>query len=181
MQRSGDMAASWPRLGGGVGSAIGFGAAIVATLVGWCVGAGDRPEVGLVLLAAVAVGVGATTTLPGALAASAQCWGMYSGFELHRLGELRLDASGRSALVLLLTAGVAASLLGLAAGAAGQAGRSGRSPSVPRVERAEVRMVISHTGSRHPGYSTQPRRAGASPAGPTRPSPRLDRSGWPAG
>jgi hypothetical protein len=179
MRRSEGVAASWPRLTGGVGSAIGFGAAIVATALGWCVGAGDRPEVGLVLLAAVAVGVGATTTLPGALAAAAQCWGMYSGFELHRLGELRLDAPGRPALVLLLTVGVAASLLGLAA--AGQAGRAGRSPAVRRVDRAGARPVTSRTGSRHRRCSTPPRPAEPRPAGPIRPSRRLDRSGWPAG
>jgi hypothetical protein len=179
MRRSEGVAASWPRLTGGVGSAIGFGAAIVATLLGWCLGAGDRPAVGLVLLAAVAVGVGATTTLPGALAAAAQCWGMYSGFELHRFGELRLDATSRSALVLLLTVGVAASLLGLAA--TGQASRAGRSPVARPVERTGVRMVISHTGSRHRKCSMPPRRAEPRPAGPIRPSPRPDRSGWPVG
>ncbi|MDT7678263.1 MAG: hypothetical protein QOD82_6165 [Pseudonocardiales bacterium] len=179
MRRSEGVAASWPRLTGGVGSAIGFGAAIVATLLGWCLGAGDRPAVGLVLLAAVAVGVGATTTLPGALAAAAQCWGMYSGFELHRFGELRLDASSRSALVLLLTVGVAASLLGLAA--TGQASRAGRSPAGRPVERGGVGMVISHTGSRHRKCSLAPRRAEPRPAGPIRPSPRPDRSGWPVG
>ena len=179
MRRSEGLAASWPRLTGGVGSAIGFGAAIGATLLSWCLGAGDRPEVGLVLLAAVAVGVGATTTLPGALAAAAQCWGMYSGFELHRFGELRLDATSRSALVLLLTVGVAASLLGLAA--TGQAGRAARSPVARPVERAGVRMVISHTGSRHRKCSMPPRRAEPRPAGPIRPSPRPDRSGWPVG
>jgi hypothetical protein len=172
------MATSWHRLTGGAGSAMGFGAAIVATAFGWCLGAGERPEVGLVLLAAVAAGVGATTTLPGALAAAAQCWGMYSGFELHRFGELRLDASSRSALVLLLTVGVAASLLGLAATAAGQVGRPGRSPAA-RVDRVEVRMVISHTGSRHRKCSMPPRRAEPSPAVPS--SPRPDRSGWPVG
>jgi hypothetical protein len=105
----------WPRVTGGSGSALGFGAAIVATLLGWAVGAGSHPVVGLVLLSGVAVGVGATTTAIGAVAASAQCWGMYSGFELHRLGELRLDPAGRSALLVLLALGLAASLLGRAA------------------------------------------------------------------
>ncbi|HWN35727.1 MAG TPA: hypothetical protein VNP03_23460 [Pseudonocardia sp.] len=106
--------ASWARVPGGVGSALGFGAAIVATLLGWGIGAGSHPVVGLGLLAAVAVGVGVTTTVIGAVAASAQCWGMYSGFELHRLGELRLDPASSAALLLLLGLGLAASLLGLA-------------------------------------------------------------------
>lgn len=129
MRRSEGVAASWPRLTGGVGSAIGFGAAIVA--------------------------------------------------KLHRFGELRLDATSRSALVLLLTVGVAASLLGLAA--TGQASRAGRSPAGRPVERAGVRMVISHTGSRHRKCSMPPRRAEPRPAGPIRPSRRPDRSGWPVG
>jgi len=104
---------------GGIGSALGFAGAIVATLLGWVIGAGTHPQVGLVPLAAVAICVGATTTLPGALAAAAQCWGMYSGFELHRLGELRLDGPSRSGLVLLLVLGIAASLLGLASAEGG--------------------------------------------------------------
>ena len=115
MLRSEHSAAPWPRLAGGVGSALGFAGAIVATLLGWALGAGTYPQIGLVPLAAVALGVGATTTLPGALAAAAQCWGMYSGFELHRFGELRLDGPSRSGLVLLVVLGVAASLLGRAA------------------------------------------------------------------
>jgi hypothetical protein len=42
------------------------------------------------VLAAVTVAVGACTTVVGALGAGAQCWAMYCGFGLHRLGELRL-------------------------------------------------------------------------------------------
>jgi hypothetical protein len=106
-----------PRLPGSTGSALGFGAAVAATLVARVGGAAERPLLGLVLLAVVAAGVGSVTTVPGALAASAQCWGLYSGFVLHRLGEIRLDPPSRSALLLLLALGPAASLLTLALGA----------------------------------------------------------------
>jgi hypothetical protein len=121
MMRSEHPAEPWPRLAGGTGSALGFAGAIVATLLGWALGVGTHPQVGLVPLAAVAVCVGATTTLPGALSAAAQCWGMYSGFELHRFGELRLDGPSRSGLVLLVVLGVAASLLGRVAAEGGPA------------------------------------------------------------
>jgi hypothetical protein len=148
MLRSEYSAAPWPRLPGGSGSALGFGAAIAATLLGWALGAGTNPEIGLVPLAAVAVCVGATTTLPGALAAAAQCWGMYSGFELHRFGELRLDPPARSALVLLVVLGLAASVLGLVAHAARTAGSTRKRASGPR--RVSLEALISHRESRRP-------------------------------
>jgi hypothetical protein len=102
----------WPRLADPTGSALGFDAGILATLLAWLTAAGVYPEAGLVPLAAVAVGVGACTTVPGALAAAAQRWGLYCGFELYRFGELRLDGPSRNALVTLLGLAVAASLLG---------------------------------------------------------------------
>lgn len=105
------------RLPAAAGSALGFGAAVAATLLAWTlawtVGAEARPVLALVLLAAVAVGVGSMTTLAGALACAAQCWGLYSGFVLHRYGELWLDPPSRLALVLLVALGVGASLLAL--------------------------------------------------------------------
>jgi len=148
---------SWPRVAGGVGSALGFGAAILATLLGWALGAGSHPMVGLVLLAGVAVGVGATTTLLGALAASAQCWGMYSGFELHRLGELRLDPSSRAALLLLLGLGLAASLVGLVVRSRVTSRRefrrpAGSPPALPALPDSAVPLLLRPSRPRHPGW-----------------------------
>lgn len=109
-----------PRLPGLTGSALGFGAAIAATVLDKVLdaafGLGSSPMLGLALLAAVALGVGSMTTLAGALAGAAQCWGMYSGFVLHGFGELRLDPSSRIALLLLVGLAVVASVLGLALG-----------------------------------------------------------------
>jgi hypothetical protein len=111
-----------PRLPGMTGSALGFGTAIAATVLDKVLdaafGVGSRPLLGLALLAAVALGVGSVTTVVGALACAAQCWGMYSGFVLHGFGELRLDPSSRFGLLLLVVLGVGASLLGLALGVA---------------------------------------------------------------
>lgn len=105
------------RLPGMTGSALGLGSAIAATVLGKVLdaafGVGSRPVLGLVLLAAVAVGVGSVTTVAGALGCAAQCWGMYSGFVLHGFGELRLDPSSRFALLLLTGLAVGASVLGL--------------------------------------------------------------------
>jgi hypothetical protein len=142
--------ASWPRVPGGFGSALGFGAAILATLLGWGIGAGSHPVVGLVLLAAVAVGVGATTTVIGAAAASAQCWGMYSGFELHRLGELRLDPAGSAALLLLLAVGLTASLVGLAVTSRRESRRpAGSTPALPA---RTGPLLLRPSRPSHPGW-----------------------------
>lgn len=147
---------SWPRVAGGVGSSLGFLTGIAATLLGWALGAGSHPAVGLALLAGVVVGVGATTTLLGAVAASAQCWGMYSGFELHRLGELRLDPASRSALLLLLGLGVAASLVGLAVTSRREFRRpAGSTPVLPALPDSAIPVLLRPSRPRHPG-----RRAG---------------------
>lgn len=103
-----------PRLPGSTGSALGFFAGIAATLVAFPLGADDWPPVALVLLGLVVLVVGLSTTLLGALAGAAQCWGLYSGFVLHQFGELHLDGPGRVALVLLAGLAVTASVAGLA-------------------------------------------------------------------
>jgi hypothetical protein len=105
-----------PPVTGATGSALGFGSAVAAVLFGALVssviGWSDRAPVSLALLALAMIGVGVLTTVPGALAAAAQGWAVYSGFVVHGLGELRLDPADRSALLWLVLLAVAASLLG---------------------------------------------------------------------
>lgn len=102
-----------PRVTGPNGSALGLMAGGGVTIVGHLVGVGGYPEVGLALLALATLAVGAGTTVPGALACAAQAWGMYSGFWLHGLGELRLDRPSVTGLVVLVLLGVSASALAL--------------------------------------------------------------------
>jgi hypothetical protein len=114
--RQGPFRAVAPPVTGATGSALGFGSAVVAVLfaallssvIGWS----DRAPVSLALLALALIGVSALTTVPGALAVALQSWAVYSGFVVHGLGELRLDAADRSALLWLVLLAVAASLLG---------------------------------------------------------------------
>lgn len=103
-----------PRLPGSTGSALGFFVGIGATLVAFPLGAGDWPPIALALLGVVVLAVGVSTTLLGALASAAQCWGLYSGFVLHQFGELHLDGPERVALALLVGLALAASAAGLA-------------------------------------------------------------------
>ncbi|WP_156994043.1 hypothetical protein [Pseudonocardia acaciae] len=139
-----------PRLPGTAGSALGFGAAVAATLVAWPLGelfgAASRPVLGLVLLAVVAVGVGSVTTLAGAVACAAQCWALYSGFVLHRFGELWLDPPSRFALALLVTSGAGASLAGLACGAVLARHRIRAVASAARAEVTQARRPVLSTG-----------------------------------
>jgi hypothetical protein len=79
-----------------------------------------------VLLLIVAVVVGASTTLLGALVGGAQCWALYCGFLEHRFGELAWDAQSVAVLTLLTTAALVASVLGLGVRAASAARRSTR-------------------------------------------------------
>lgn len=120
-----------PRTTGLSGSGLGFGWGIVAT----CVGAVAGPEVGLVLLAVVAVSVGAVTTVPGAMLGAAQCWALYTGFLHNELGVLSMDGNSRFALHLLLSVGLAASVLALVV----RALASDPEPSVPFAEMAATR------------------------------------------
>lgn len=132
-----------PRLPGMTGSALGFGAAIAATVLDKVLdaafGLGSRPLLALALLAAVALGVGSVTTMAGALACAAQCWGMYSGFVLHGFGQLQLDPSSRVALPLLVGLAVGGSLLGMAVSAALGRYRTRAMTSVFRAEAADDR------------------------------------------
>lgn len=102
---------SWriPRTTGLSGSGLGFGWGVVAT----CLGALTGPDIGLVLLAVVAVSVGAVTTVPGAVLGAAQCWALYTGFLDNQLGVLRMDDNSEFALHLLLSVGFAASVVAL--------------------------------------------------------------------
>ena len=73
-----------------MGSAIGFAVGIVVTLAAALLGARDAPLLGLALLVAAAVAVGATTTLAGALASAIHGWAPWDGFLVNDLGQLAL-------------------------------------------------------------------------------------------
>ncbi len=109
--RTGPGELTWrlPRTTGLSGSGLGFGWGIVAT----CLGALTGPDIGLVLLAVVAVSVGAMTTVPGAVIGAAQCWALYTGFLDNRFGVLSMDDNSEFALHLLLSVGFAASVVAL--------------------------------------------------------------------
>jgi hypothetical protein len=100
-----------PRLPTGLGLALGFLAGAVTAIVASMIGAGHDPAVGLLLLTAAAALVGALTTPIGALASALQCWAFYTGFLLNRQGVLTLDHPSRTALAIIVFAGVVPSLL----------------------------------------------------------------------
>jgi hypothetical protein len=108
---------SW--LSGGTGSALGFGSAALSALLGALGGAlfgwPARAPITLGLLLGSVLCVSAVTTLTGAVSTAAQSWAVYSGFVLHRMGELRLEQQDRVVLGCLLAvallAGGAARLL----------------------------------------------------------------------
>jgi hypothetical protein len=78
--------------------------------------------------------VSAVTTVWGAVATAAWCWGFYAGFILGRAGELALDErSAQAALVLGVVALVASTL-----GSTSTFGGKGASASAVREELAEV-------------------------------------------
>lgn len=105
----GELAWHLPRTTGLSGSGLGFILGVVAT----CLGAITGPDIGLVLLAVVAVSVGATTTVPGAVLSAVQCWALYTGFLDNQFGVLTMDAKSEFALHLLLSVGFAASVVAL--------------------------------------------------------------------
>lgn len=100
-----------PHLPASLGFALGFVAGAVTTIVAAMVGASHDPAVGLLLLTAAAAMVGALTTPIGALASALQCWAFYIGFLLNRQGVLTFDHSSRTALAIIVFAGVVPSLL----------------------------------------------------------------------
>jgi hypothetical protein len=93
---------------GPLGCTIGFGAGLLITVAAAALGARDGPGLGVVLLAAAAVA--AITTLPGAVAAAAQCWALWDGFLVNGLGCLSADRGGWQGLVLLVAAAAVACL-----------------------------------------------------------------------
>jgi hypothetical protein len=82
-----------PRIPGPVGSAAGFAAGIVATIIASGAGAIGQPGVGLAIVALAVAAVSALTTVAGALATAAQCWLLYAGFIMGRSGNLVLNDS----------------------------------------------------------------------------------------
>jgi hypothetical protein len=100
-----------PQLPASLGLALGFVAGVVTTIVAAMIGAGHDPAVGLLLLTAAAAMVGTLTTPLGALASAWQCWAFYTGFLLNRQGVLTFDHASRSALAIIVFAGVVPSLL----------------------------------------------------------------------
>lgn len=99
-----------PPVAGGIGSAIGFGSGIGATIIGAVLGATSTAWIGLALLTATAVGVAATTTVPGALGTAIQCWALWDGFLSNRFGQLTLAPDSWHALLGMIAAAVLTSL-----------------------------------------------------------------------
>lgn len=97
------------------GSALGFGAALLLITAEAALGAAHWPMLALALPALLLVAVGAVTTLPGALLAAAQAWGLYAGFVLGHAGQLELSTRSGLAAGVLVAAAVAGSLGGLLA------------------------------------------------------------------
>ena len=100
-----------PRLPTSLGLALGFLAGALTTIVASMIGAGHDPAVGLLLLTAAAAMVGTLTTPIGALASALQCWAFYTGFLLNRQGVLTFDHPSRTALAIIVFAGVVPTLL----------------------------------------------------------------------
>jgi hypothetical protein len=55
-----------------------------------------------VLLGGTVVAVAAVTTYAGAVAAAVQCWGLWDGFLVNGLGQLKVDRGGWPGLVALV-------------------------------------------------------------------------------
>ena len=70
-------------------------------MCGALLGARDAPGIGLVLLGGTVVAVAAVTTYAGAVAAAVQCWGLWDGFLVNGLGQLKVDRGGWQGLVAL--------------------------------------------------------------------------------
>ncbi|MDN5917806.1 MAG: hypothetical protein L0I76_22360 [Pseudonocardia sp.] len=89
----------------GVGSAIGFAAAIAAAVVAVALGAHQQPLIGLALFSGTTAIVAAVTPLPGAFGAAAHSWAFWDGFVVNRFGELAATpAEIEGLLVLAVTA-----------------------------------------------------------------------------
>ena len=86
---------------GGIGSALGLVGGSAATVLAVGLGARGHPALGLAPLIVVVLAVAAVTTAGGALGAAAQCWALWDGFLVNRLGELVLTRPGVDGLLLL--------------------------------------------------------------------------------
>lgn len=93
------------RIGGGYGSALGFGCGVAVT-----VATAAWPVLSLLLLAAVVVVVSMKTTLVGAVLAALQCWGLYATFLVGPSGELTFTDETRWVLALMVQLAVLATL-----------------------------------------------------------------------
>jgi hypothetical protein len=102
----------WPRISGPLGSAAGFAAGIVTTLIASLAGATTHHQIGLFALALAVAAVSTITTVLGALATCAQCWLLYGGFIVGRSGSLVLDeaaaeTAGLFTIIALAATGIA--------------------------------------------------------------------------
>ncbi|GLZ34441.1 hypothetical protein Lesp02_66280 [Lentzea sp. NBRC 105346] len=93
------------RIGGGYGSALGFGCGVAVT-----VATGMWPVLALILLVAVVLVVSLHTTIVGAVLAALQCWGLYATFLVGPAGELTFSAEMRWLLAIMVQLAVLATL-----------------------------------------------------------------------
>ena len=93
------------RIGGGYGSALGFGCGVAVTVV-----TGMWPVLALILLVAVVLVVSLHTTIVGALLAALQCWGLYATFLVGTTGELTFSAETRWLLAIMVQLALLATL-----------------------------------------------------------------------
>ena len=86
---------------GGIGRALGLVGGTAATVLAAGLGARGHPALGLAPLIVVVLAVAAVTTAGGALGAAAQCWALWDGFLVNRLGELAPTRPGVDGLLML--------------------------------------------------------------------------------
>lgn len=102
-----------PRMSGLSGSALGFASSLVLITGEVVLGASRWPVAALAPALVLIIALSAATTLPGALFAAAQCWGLYAGFVLGHSGQLALTDRSAAAAGALLCAALLGSLLGV--------------------------------------------------------------------
>lgn len=106
----------------GLGSAIGFAAAIVATLIAVGLGARQQPLLGLALVCGTTATVAAVTPLPGALGAAVQSWAVWDGFVVNQLGVLAATPTEIQGLLVLAVAALVVRTCVVAVGSPGDRG-----------------------------------------------------------
>ena len=102
-----------PRFDGPLGTAGGFGLAVLATLVAVFSGDVAHPVFGLVELSAAVAIVALASTLPATLFTAAVGWACYAGFLIGRQGVLVLDRATLIGAVALLAVGLMFMLVGV--------------------------------------------------------------------